>query len=240
MENNSSWLTSSPRVSLTLGPHLHAQRADPWLHRQKFQCQSLKCTTGEMKRPENKNTCCYSSLFSWLQQLPRQPHLPKPENLQIPASNVVRRITGHRLAQALVNQQGAIKRYIGLLTSPIFLTTGGHQTHIALQPTSQAWPKRGRRFPQPDHHHLRQYPQVVIMVSGKPISFLLSTRVTYSVLTSFGDPPSLFTPLLQGWGDPYQPHQTLPLSCIFRGIPLASPSSSISLSYPFAGEGSPI
>ena len=59
------------------------------------------------------------------------------------------------------------------------------------------------------------------MVSGQPISFLLDTGATYSVLTEFWGPtsPSRF-PIVGVGGQPYFPHQTPPLSCIFRGVPL--------------------
>ena len=61
---------------------------------------------------------------------------------------------------------------------------------------------------------------VGFMVCGRPISFLLNTGVTYSVATEFGGPtsPSHFSTIGIG-GQPYLPHQTPPLSCIFRGIP---------------------
>ena len=57
------------------------------------------------------------------------------------------------------------------------------------------------------------------MVSGQPISFLLDTGATYSVLREFWGPtsPSSF-PIVRVGGQPYLPQQTPPLNCVFRGI----------------------
>ena len=59
------------------------------------------------------------------------------------------------------------------------------------------------------------------MVSGQPISFLLDTGATYSVLTEFWGPTSpLCFPIVGVGGQPCLPHQTLThtLICIFRGV----------------------
>ena len=57
------------------------------------------------------------------------------------------------------------------------------------------------------------------MVSGQPISFLLDTGATYSVLKEFWGPTSHFSIVGVG-GQSYFPYQIPPLSCIFRGVPL--------------------
>lgn len=61
----------------------------------------------------------------------------------------------------------------------------------------------------------------MIKVNGRPISFLLDTGATYSVLREFWGPTSpARLPIVGVGGQPYLPHQTPPLNCIFRGIAL--------------------
>ena len=59
--------------------------------------------------------------------------------------------------------------------------------------------------------------QLHIMKYGQLISFLLDTGATYSRL-SFGDP--LLLSIVVVGGQPYFPHQTPPLCCSFRDVPL--------------------
>ena len=73
--------------------------------------------------------------------------------------------------------------------------------------------------PDPTTAITSREPLVDIMVCGWPISFLLDTGATYSVLTEFWGPTSRFSVVRVG-GQSYFPHQTPPLSCIFRGVPL--------------------
>ena len=57
------------------------------------------------------------------------------------------------------------------------------------------------------------------MACGWPISFLLDTGTTYLVLTEFWGPTAHSSFLIiEVGGQPNLPHQTPPLSCIFRGI----------------------
>lgn len=59
------------------------------------------------------------------------------------------------------------------------------------------------------------------MVFRWPISFLLDTEATYSVLTEFWGPTFLsHFPVVGIGGHLYLPHHTPSLSCIFRGVPL--------------------
>ena len=60
-------------------------------------------------------------------------------------------------------------------------------------------------------------PKVVIMVCGWPISFLLDTGATYSVLMEFWEPTSpSCSPVFMVGGHPYLPHQTSQL--VFLGV----------------------
>ena len=61
------------------------------------------------------------------------------------------------------------------------------------------------------------------MVCGQPISFLLDTGATYSVLMKFCGPTSPLSFSIIGIREQTY-HQTPPLSCIFRGVPLTHSS----------------
>ena len=60
--------------------------------------------------------------------------------------------------------------------------------------------------------------QVAIMVCGQPVSFFLLTEATYLVV--LGTHFLSHFPFVEVGGQSYLPHQTPPLNCIFRGVPL--------------------
>ena len=75
---------------------------------------------GEMRKPANKNTIWWQRLSDQLQPLPWTPGLLRLRDHQVPATNVVNKITGQKSALTSTSQGGhalgAIKRDIGLMT----------------------------------------------------------------------------------------------------------------------------
>jgi hypothetical protein len=97
---------------------------------------------GEMRKSVNKNTICWRRLSNQPQPLPQTHGLLRLRDHQVPATNVVSKVTGQKPALTSSSQGGhalgAIKRDIGLSIALMLHRTEEHHPQTTLQLISYA------------------------------------------------------------------------------------------------------
>ena len=93
-----------------------------------------------MKKPENKSSTFWQRLSDQLQPLPWTPGLLRLRNHQLPAIDVVNKVTGQGLALPPANQEdhilSAIVRDIGLSIALLSCRIEEHPIKVLIQLTS--------------------------------------------------------------------------------------------------------